>query len=81
MVTVVAIFLFLICETTLSFVFYFTGFLLVLTLVNLWYLTSQQRMYEQGPTLRYGENLITQKERRDQLQAPSLVTIDDDDDN
>ena len=38
MILLVALFLFLICETTLSFVFYFTGFLLVITLINVWYL-------------------------------------------
>ena len=35
MILLVALFLFLICETTLSFVFYFTGFLLVITLINI----------------------------------------------
>ncbi len=40
MILLVALFLFLICETTLSFVFYFTGFLLIITLVNIWYLNS-----------------------------------------
>lgn len=66
MVTVVAIFLFLICETTISFVFYFTGFLLVLTMVNLWYLASRRRTIDNDIGFRYGETLMTKYEREDQ---------------
>lgn len=37
------------CETTLSFIFYFTGFLLVITLINVWYLTtSKTQEYGRG---------------------------------
>ena len=66
MVTVVAIFLFLICETTISFVFYFTGFLLVLTLVNLWYLSYRRGVGD--VQFQYGETLITKALREDQLK-------------
>lgn len=63
MVTVVAIFLFLICETTISFVFYFTGFLLVLTMVNLWYLASRRKTIDTDIGFRYGETLMTKIDR------------------
>ncbi len=68
MVTIVAIFLFLICETTISFVFYFTGFLLVLTLVNLWYLSSSRR---QVPNVQFecGETLMSKFDRANQLMV------------
>lgn len=65
MVTVVALFLFLICETTISFVFYFTGFLLVLTLINLWYLSSRRKLIDVD--FLDGETLTTKRIRNEQL--------------
>lgn len=66
MVLIVAIFLFLICETTISFVFYFTGFLLVLTLINLWYITRNTYRPRREPYIVGGETLISKRERDEQ---------------
>lgn len=72
MIVVVAIFLFLICETTISFIFYLTGFLLILTLVNLWYMAAARSLNKRGnygmdEKFNYGETLVTKKERIDML--------------
>ena len=68
MVGIVAIFLFLICETTISFVFYFTGFLLIITLINLWYLAARRRENDRyTPVFFGGETLMTRHERNEQL--------------
>ncbi len=50
------------CETTLSFIFYFTGFLLVITLINIWYLTTSKSQeygidrYSRNNSMRAGGN-------------------------
>jgi len=69
MVLLVALFLFLLCETTISFVFYFTGFLLILTLINIWYISRpksvQPTMPEEINNVRFygGETMITKQNR------------------
>lgn len=77
MVLIVAIFLFLICETTLSFVFYFTGFLLILTLVNLWYLSKPRQYVE--PVWTNRETLVTRQERDNNIRRPKVTLASQED--
>ena len=65
MVLVVALLLFLLCDTCTSFVFYMSGFLMLITLFNLFYLSKEQEQ----PKLINGENILTNHERFEFLKS------------